>query len=318
MTAGLPFVVYFLNAYVLLPLLYRGFMQPWYKDHYYDLCPLVRCVGPLFKCLQEADCKQWLTEEIAPCTDESSPQRQSAAEKFWYVQHPEDPAYCTYQSFDRLKTSTALDFLECIGQSRCLKPSMYTDECIRSIAPTDAMFTWPFEKARYLKLYTTGWDSWPCQWTDFNPPGDDSIEPAAWMTQWPNAPGVWRMDLYWKNQQDGPVIFHMNNEMTPNQTWTFTDNEAPRPSTLRTQAVMWGTEARENWYLLDYIEHLKVMIIYYCAYTEAVDRFDSMTMVLQKDGADPITEEEGMRIESRVLSLLGEKHGRLQRIQDCH
>ena len=80
---------------------------------------------------------------------------------------------------------------------------------------------------------------------------------------------------------------------------------------------MWGTEAHENWFLLDFQEESQTMIIYYCAYTEAVDRFDSMAMILQKEGAPNLNEDERTNLEERGSRLLGGEHGRFQRINAC-
>ena len=59
------------------------------------------------------------------------------------------------------------------------------------------------------------------------------------------------------------------------------------------------------------------MMIYYCAYTSAVNRFDSMTMVLQRDDSPPLTNEQCEYYEELAKHLLGEYHGNLQRIQPC-
>ena len=159
------------------------------------------------------------------------------------------------------------------------------------------------------------------------------------------------MDLYWKNlfnskgteekEEDSTdtssFTFHMNNEMYFSQTWNFTSSSSSSSpattttATLKTRAVMWGTEAHENWYLLDYHPEWQTMLIYYCAYTEAVDRFDSITMVLQKKQNDEkhkgdttssfsspvVTKEQATYFEARARELLGDYHGRLQPISPC-
>jgi hypothetical protein len=321
----LPFATYFVYAYVLVPLFYRG-IERLYTNHRYELCPVIKCIRPLVKCVKEPHCKRWL-DDIQECGDAESQRRRQSAETFWFVQHPENPAYCQYQSFDSLETETALEFLECIGSSGCLAPSEYTDECVRIMPPILSFSTMTQSslslQGRWKKLYTTGWDIWPCQWTDFHPPNSTKVEPEPWMTEWPNANDVWRMDLYWKNEMDGPVTFHMNNEMYPEESWKFPNDDdddellPTTTATLKTRAVMWGTEAHENWYLLDYNQDLETLMIYFCAYTEAVDQFDSITMVLQKDGAEPITDEQAQEIELKALQLLGDEHGRLQRIEEC-
>ena len=76
------------------------------------------------------------------------------------------------------------------------------------------------------------------------------------------------------------------------------------------------------------------MLIYYCAHTEAVNRFDSMAMVLQKKttqdsstttnsdesssaSSSVVTQEQAVYFEKRARELLGERHGNLQRISSC-
>lgn len=236
-------------------------------------------------------------------------------------------------------------FLECIGRSGCLAPSPFTDTCADipshmvvplETIPNDAL------QGTWNKLYTSGWDIWPRQWTEFWPPSylvaHGMVPPVAdsWMTQWPNATAVWRMDLYWKNgdesdiTENSSVTFHMDNEMYPDQTWNFSSTTTS--ATLSTRAVMWGTEAHENWYLLDYHYEWQAMMVYSCAYTEAVDRFDSMTMVLKRrqwDGASRhssippykspiITTEQEEYYQRRALELLGKDHGNFQRVSTCN
>ena len=348
-TMVLSFAIYFAYAYVALPILMGSLNKYWY-----DICPVIKCVPALSKCLKDPLCKQWL-DDMAECQNSSSDARKFSKDKFWFVQHPEDPSFCLYNTFDTMESYKAIDLLECIGHSGCLKPSDYTDQCAvidkSSILPFDVMLTStkaspsevrPLLDGKWNKLYTTGWDIWPCQYTEFQSPQNyRNVESESWMTNWPSSAesnnDVWRMDLFWKNSLDGNITFHMSNEMYPNQYWDFSEEEddvAPEPqpniATLKTRAIMWGTEAHENWYLLDYDNDLQTLLVYYCAHTEAVNRFDSMAMVLQKasddnlngDGMDnpkvPLTEEERQFIEDKATSILGAKHGKLQRIQECH
>ena len=156
------------------------------------------------------------------------------------------------------------------------------------------------------------------------------------------------------------LTFHMNNEMYLGETWDFTSatpTTTPTPggggvavtpqASLKTRAVMWGTEAHENWYLLDYHPEWNMMFVYYCAYTDAVRAYDSMAMVLVKqlsldnndqnkldveeEGATTdygssennsnlsveLTAEQTEYYERKARELLGDFHGRLQRIRPC-
>lgn len=327
---ALAFATYFLYGYVALPLALTGVRLLYSKR--YDICPLVRCIGPLSTCVREPECRAWL-DDVSACRNPNSEARQRSARSFAHVQHPEDPAYCQYQSFDRMRTDTAVGFLECIGNSGCLAPASFTDTCAtvppESVLPLENTIPVEVLQGTWNKLFSTGWDLWPCQWTDFFPPKSSSVhddlpEADTWMTQWPNAPNVWRMDLYWQNA-DSPMTFHMDNEMYPGQTWNFSSTTTT-PATLRTRAVMWGTEAHENWYLLDYHPEWQTMLVYYCAYTEAVDRFDSMAMVLKKrqgddstppHAASSIAPEQVDYFQRRAQELLGDKHGNLQRVPMC-
>ena len=272
-------LAYFLHAYILLPVTWKFL---YLKQH--DICPLLKCWKPLGKCLLDAKCRAWIND-VAQCKKPGSGARKLSREYYRHVQHPEDPSYCQYQSFDRLETQTALEFLKCIGQSGCIAPAEFSDTCadmtniatlsLNKIPPDVLQGTWN-------KVYTTGWDLWPCQWTNFWPPftHPNVHPPDAWMTEWPHNPNVWRMDLYWHNGPDSSVVFHMDNEMHVGETWKF--DETTARATLKTRAVMWGTEAQENWYLLDFHEEWNTMLVYYCAYTAAVNRFDSMSMDLQR------------------------------------
>ena len=175
-----------------------------------------------------------------------------------------------------------------------------------------------------------------------------------------------------QQEKDEPITFHMNNEMYLGETWDYsagsdrgngkrtstttrssTTTKHPYPpfvnATLKTRAVMWGTEAHENWYLLEYNPDWETMMVYYCAHTAAVDRFDSIAMVLKKKGPtidsesgqnnlnvdddddDPRpctssahqygpTEEQHEYYQQLAHELLGSEHGNLQRIEpscDC-
>jgi hypothetical protein len=325
MPAALSFAAYFVYAYIIAPIAYRGAQHILFsRGVWYQFCPLLRCGPKLIECFQDPACKAWL-DDIQHCSDEESQARKTAALTFAHVQYPHDPAFCRYQSFDRLESETALQFLECMGGSGCLEPSPFTDECVADFGATAnrPMPSGDVLVGRWNKLYSTGWDLWPCQWTDFHPPKSDTIPPEHWMTAWPQADNVWRMDLYWKNSVDGKLTFHMCNEMYLGETWDFqqesknTSLPQTLPSTLKTRAVMWGTEAHENWYLLDYNPEWQTMLVYYCAYTADVIRFDSMTMVLQKEGAEPLSKDQSDSIEELALQLLGEEHGKLQRNAQC-
>lgn len=144
---------------------------------------------PLFKCLVEPSCRSWIND-VAQCQKPNSEALQESAKHYSHVQHPTDPAYCQYQSFDRLETATALEFLECIGKSGCIAPAKYTDTCAdmpnKPILPLDKEPSHVL-KGKWRKLYTTGWDLWPCQWTNFwpphTPPGEQ--QPDDWMTVLP-------------------------------------------------------------------------------------------------------------------------------------
>jgi hypothetical protein len=327
MAAALSFAAYFVYAYIVAPIALRGAQHVLFAPNggiWYQVCPLLQCAPALIECFQEQACKGWL-DDVQECTYDQSEARTIAATTFAHVQYPHDPAFCRYLSFDRLETETALSFLECVGASGCLEPSPYTDECVARFG-AKADLPMPPEDVlagRWNKLFTTGWDMWPCQWTDFHAPKSDTIQPEQWMTAWPQTDDVWRMDLYWRNSLDGKVTFHMCNEMYLGETWDFqheSKNESlpvTPPSTLKTRAVMWGTEAHENWYLLDYNPEWQTMMLYFCAYTADVVRFDSMTMVLQKEGAEPLSNDQSEMMEELARQLLGEKHGKLQRIPQC-
>jgi hypothetical protein len=187
-------------------------------------------------------------------------------------------------------------------------------------------------------LYTTGWDIWPCPTSEFHAPFSTVLLPKPWMTAWPNTANVYRMDLNWTNiltgeggdvhSQQEHYTFHMSNEIYPNAQWDFFPSQPPATTTnntgssgaatLKTRAFMWGTEARENWYLLDYDPAMRTMIIQFCAYTLDITGFDVMTMVLRKASDDePFTNEMAKVIEQRAIDLLGERFGNLQRIQEC-
>lgn len=320
---------YFIHVYVLLPIVWKGVQ--WVYDKRYDFYPVVKCIRPLSACLTDSECRLWL-DAVAECQVEGSEARKRAEEAFGFVQHPQNPAYCQYQTFDQITNSVAIDFLECIGKSGCLPPSQFSDTCadMTNIPKLPMNQIISNLKGRWNKVYTTGWDTWPCQWTDFWAPHSEEPEPEDWMTKWPSTPNVWRMDLYWKPEASANMTFHMNNEMYLDQTWNFTINKKKAPpstsATLKTRAVMWGTEAHENWYLLDYHPKWNTMLVYYCAYTAAVDAYDSMAMVLKRqddDGDDPLsysvdlTSEQQGYYKSKAMELLGEFHGNLQQIRAC-
>jgi hypothetical protein len=140
------------------------------------------------------------------------------------------------------------------------------------------------------------------------------------MAAWPAQNNVWRMDLNWTNTNIKPhYTFHMSNEIYPGQQWDFPSQPANTSATLKTRAVMWGTEAHENWYLLHYDPEMRTMIIHYCAFTIDIKGFDAMTMVLRKvvGQDDPFTDEMAKLTEQRAMHLLGEMFGHLVRIGEC-
>jgi len=314
------FATYSLYAYAVLPVLLWG-TTTIYKNRY-KICPIVRCIRPLVACVREPACMSFL-DCSTECDKDTSGARMRSKKTFHYVQFPEDPSLCQYQCFDKISTQSGEAFLECVGGSGCMEPAKYSDQC----APIDK-HALPFETieqvfaGRWTKLYTTGWDIWPCQSTAFHAPRSATPEPKDWMENWPNDPTVWRMDLNWTNTDDNdlPVYtFHMSNEIYPNVQWDFSIDQpnTTAKATLSTRAFTWNTEASENWYLLDYNETMRTMLVHYCAYTQAVNRYDSMTMVLRKVGSDEFTNDMAIEIESLAIRLLGGKFGQLQRIQQC-
>ena len=372
---------YFLSAYVVVPSLLSIYHHPKSLPLYYQLCPLITCWKTLLECVQEVECKEFLNK-LQECDMDNSELRNLASTKFDHVQHPNDPTYCRYIVFDTyMTTTTSLNFVECVGSSQCLQPSDFTDECFAfdndnssTSTSTSNINVIPFQsiemnlEGTWKKLFTTGWDQWPCQTTQFHSPEskrhrDDYPEPETWMTEWPTSENVWRMDLSWRNSIDSNITFHMCNEMYPGQRWEFNDEEDGEGSgessssssaaaaattgttttTLRTKAMMWGTEAHENWYVLDYDSEKEVLLMYYCAYTGDINRFDSAAVVWQKeyyvseenDGGggeygdeddgqrqqqqppSQLTEEQLTEIQEKALSILGSKFGTLQRIEEC-
>mmetsp|Transcript_35355 Transcript_35355/g.85562 ORF Transcript_35355/g.85562 Transcript_35355/m.85562 type:complete len:1313 (+) Transcript_35355:170-4108(+) len=188
------FVPYLVSTYVVLPILWTSGLYLNNK-YYYDVCPVIKCFPTILECLQRPNCKSWLEDDIGPCSDPTSIQRRTSAEKFRHVQHPDDAAYCQYQSFDAIQDNKALEFVECIGQSGCIKPATQSDECadmsilkennkILSLLPqkeddNEESSTGPNPlvlDGTWYKLYTTGWDMWECQWTDFWSPQREEEE----------------------------------------------------------------------------------------------------------------------------------------------
>jgi len=312
---------YAFYAYVVIPLAISLY------NNRFKICPLLKCIQPLVACAREPECRAAL-DCMAECDDEHSTRRQQSAQKFHHVQFPQDPSLCRYLCFDLIATPTAEDFLECVGQSGCMEPTKYSDQC----APISSSSVLPFDTVRdifagqWTKLYSTGWDTWPCQTTEFHAPLSQSPKPKPWMTAWPVQDNVWRMDLNWTNTATTHYYtFRMSNEIHPGQQWDFPSQPALNTTnaTLKTRAITWGTEAHENWYLLHYDPEMRTMIIHYCAYTIDIKGFDAMTMVLRKvvlgkgQDDDPFTDEMAKLTEDRAMRLLGEKFGNLVRIGEC-
>jgi len=349
---AMPFAfasLYFAAAYVALPLLLTAYHR---SGLYYQICPLVKCWRPLSECIRETDtCKRPVLDCLRECNDPASELRREARQRYEHVQHPDDPALCRYLCFDRISTKSAEGVLECFGGSGCLEPAdpQYTDLCAsvpddRAVVPFDA-----FEsrlEGEWVKLYTTGWDTWPCQRTEFAKvlPVVQEDEGNG-LQQSPSDQSYWKMNLYWNNT-DNSYQFHMHNRMFPGRQWQFwettdaavaaaedTDDaddmltlpvHQPRNSkaTLKTRAYMWGTEAHENWYVLDYDDERQTLVVNYCAYTVNVRTFDSITMVLRKKtrrgGAGGVEDDEAL--EQRVRKLLEDRLGNsnnLVRIPEC-
>jgi hypothetical protein len=302
---------YLVYAFIAVPLAISM-----YHASFNTICPLIKCIRPLTKCLQEPPCNAML-DCMATCGKEDSENRREAAQKFHYVQFPENPALCRYLCFDTIATSTAEDFISCVGGSGCVEPAAYSDVCPSISSALSFKVLAPDLAGRWEKLYTSGWDTWPCQSTEFLPPGTSAPPPEPWMTAWPTDPNVWRMNLQWKTAANYTIS--MCNELYANQAWDFSLSQPPTTTaTAKTRAVMWGTEAHENWYLLEYNADTKIAIIFYCAYTLDVEGFDAMVMVIRKETSEPFTAEMGQVVERRVKEIMGEKYGVLQRIKSCN
>ena len=319
----ISFAAYLFYAYAVIPLSYSGLLFLYSKR--YQICPLIKCLGPLVKCVREPACRSVL-DCLSDCDTPTSPGRRQAIQQFAHVPFPDDPALCRYQCFDQITTLTAGNFIECVGGSGCLEPAppeYATPPIAHEISkalPFDTIQ--PVLAGSWKKLYTTGWDIWPCQLSEFHPPQALQPEPLAWMQDsWPTQANVWRMDLRWWASPSHNYTFHMTNNMYPGKQWDDFPISKPvgAEATLKTRAIMWGTEAHENWYLLDYNRTMQTILVYYVAYTMAVQKIDSITMVLRRDDSSlgPFTNEMAMTVEQRALSILGDKFGRLYRIEPC-
>lgn len=302
-------------------------------DNRFQICPLIQCLRPLLACVREPECK-FVLDCLVECDDATSMRRQRSADTFRHVQFPQDPSLCRYQCFDMIQTRTAEAFLECVGGGGWMEPTEYSDQCAPIQNHSNSLL--PFEAVadvfvgQWNKLYTTGWDIWPCQTTEFHAPlSSDLLEPKAWMSAWPHTPDVYRMDLNWtvgKSPQH-EYSFHMSSEIYPNQQWDFPSQPGAidnNKAMFKTRAVMWGAEANENWYLLDYDAEMRTMMVHICAYTFDIQGFDAITMVLRKvvtydeeNENDSFTNAMAEIIELRALDILGETFGNYQRIEEC-
>lgn len=319
----ISFATYLFYAYAVIPLSYSGLLFLYAKR--YQICPLVQCIGPLVTCVREPACR-FVLDCLTDCDDgaSTSDRRQQALRQFAHVPFPEDPALCRYQCFDQITTVTAARFIDCVGGSGCLEPAP-PEYALPPMAQHSISKPLPFDTIQHVlagswkKLYTTGWDIWPCQSSEFHPPQSLQPVPLAWMVDWPTQSNVWRMDLRWWVRQN--YTFHMTNNMYPGQQWDDFPLRQPvgAEATLKTRAIMWGTEAHENWYLLDYNETMQTILVYYVAYTMAVEKIDSITMVLRREDASlgPFTDEMAKTIEQKAVMLLGDEFGRLYRIEPC-
>jgi hypothetical protein len=303
-------VVYPVLFAVALPLGYKLYSK---RFHVY---PILYCGKHLVACMGEPECKAML-ECFQECANVTSERRRVSAITYQYLQFPEDPAVCQYECLLKMTTPISQDVIECIGINECMEPSQYSDECA-SLAQRDilALSSIPKNKleGKWKKVYTNSWDIWPCQTTEFFSPLSQQPEPRPWMTAWPKDETVWRMDLNWTvhPNTEEEATFHMSNEMTPNEKWDFSSS---RPS-LKTKAIMWGTEAHENWYFLDYDPKGQTILMYVCAYTPALERKDSITMVLMKEGGS-LSDESARVIQEKAFQILGVTFGTLQHIEPC-
>ena len=360
-------LVYVVSAYVVFPLgayFWGNRQNNPLVDLYYRVCPIVKCIGPLIDCVKEEDtCKEAVLDCLVECEQDlpnddddsnknnnrnnpvkSSRRRQDVFEfhrDHTFVQHPDDPNFCQYSCFHQITTQTAEKVLECMGASKCLAPTLsrYSDTCWiphNYYPTTSSIKVLPFDErlatslpGSWNKLFSSGWDVWPCQATYFthsvnNENGDND--------------DTWNMHLYWNNTHN-TYTFHMYNQMFPNQQWDFeskstiastspTTTKTTFPSaTLKTRAYMWGTEAHENWYIVDFDVDYQTLIVYYCAYTADIDRYDSITMILRKEqethnGDDSrmkasMTKEMENVLQDRAKKLLGDTYGSVVRIKDC-
>ena len=303
------------SAALLTPLAYRYLLPASTRA---NICPLLVCYRELFACIQEPQCLV-VTECIKGCDDAHGDLRREAQKKFAHVQHPDGPNLCKYGCFDIITEDTAERFIECVGGSGCLdiEPPLYSDTC--AAIPQDKVV--PFSsippdifEGRWRKVLTNSWDIWPCQSTEFFPPRSDKVLPLTWMEEWPKSDVVWRMDLNWTTSASNR-IFTMTNELTPDEGWDFEGGPTSKPSG-KTRAVMWGTEAHENWYVLDFDKEHGYILMNVCAYTPAVRSFDAITMVLVKEEAE-LTEELIGHVQNKAKGLLGDKFGSLVRMRKC-
>ena len=253
---------------------------------------------------------------LAECDNASSTARRDAEAKYKHLQFPQDKALCGYECLGLMTTDVADDLVECIGTRGCMAPAEFSDEC----ADISQDLVLPFSNIRALegrwnKIFTNGWDIWPCQLTVFYAPGAAEPEPKAWMSSWPKDPKVWRMDLTWSFRRETSRMFTMSNEIYPNERWSYGGANTATDPTLKTLARMWGTTAHENWYVLYADENM--LLVHVCAYTLQVQSFDALTIVLLRENTT-LTDDMMNKIQQIARDILGDKFGKLLPIHhDC-
>lgn len=122
------------------------------------------------------------------------------------------------------------------------------------------------------------------------------------MKSWPNEPDVWRMDLSWAFQPTGAKCFKMLSELYPNARWNHGGTTA-NPA-VKTLTHMWGTTAKENWYVLYSDEDM--LLLHVCAYTFEVQSFVALLLAFVKEGRSVTDDMENKIQKTALLRIQGD------------
>jgi hypothetical protein len=264
------------------------------------ICSLRHAGREMASCMIDSTCRS-LVMCMRTCDDPASQRRIRAHEQNQHLQHPESRIPCTVSCMDDYDNDVVDAFLSAVMSHDCAPDSELVDTCFdvdakRPFSDDEEEFDMSFLVGEWHSIGTGGWDHWDCQKKIFFPPEETPVGAPYHSVFW----ATYR--THPKSRGGEPKDNYVFEEIYPNAD----EDHGP---TWRTRFVMWGTESREEWHVIDFSRGDEAtgepawVVAEVCIDTPSIKHMDVFTIVLSK--AASVSQELSDKIDQIVMDTVG-------------